>query len=166
MAWSQTAPALPGGSEWTQVGTTSWENNNLKITSVVYTARLNGNGFAVKVVETRQHYRYNFTDLYLRCDIGGVTGTPETGIKGTSGNGSTTAYFTGEAAAGVTVDVVVGFQAEISSSLKTVSFTAPVLLGSTLYFKVGGTWKQATLYRKGNTWKNALAEFKAGGIWK
>lgn len=166
MAWSQTAPTLPGGGEWSQVGTTSWENNNLKITSVVYTARLNGNGFAVKVVETRQHYRYNQTDLYLRCDIGGVTGTPETGIKGTSGNGSTTAYFTGEAAAGVTVDVVVGFRADISSSLKRVSFTAPALLGSTVYFKVSGVWKQATLYRKGGAWKNALAKFKAGGTWK
>ena len=117
MAWSRTAPELPSGSEWTQVGTTSWGNNNLDITSVVSVARLNGKGFAVQVVETRQHYRYNFTDLYLRCDIGGVTGTPETGIKGTSSNGSTTAYFTGEAAAGVTVDVVVGFQAGISSSL-------------------------------------------------
>ena len=166
MAWSTTPPELPGGSEWTQVGTTSWGNNNLDITSVVYTARLNGNGFAVKVVETRQHYRYNFTDLYLRCDIGGVTGTPETGIKGTRGNGSTTAYFTGEAAAGVTVDVVVGFQAEISSSLKKVSFTAPALLGATVFLKVGGVWKRATLYRKGGTWKNALAKFKAGGIWK
>ena len=166
MAWSQTAPTLPGGSEWSQVGTTSWENNNLKITSVVSVARLNGNGFAVKVVETRQHYRYNQTDLYLRCDIGGVTGTPETGIKGTSGNGSTTAYFTGEAAAGVTVDVIVGFQETTSSSLKTVSFTAPALLGSTVYFKVSGVWKQTTLYRKGGAWKNALAKFKAGGTWK
>ena len=166
MAWSQTAPTLPGGSEWSQVGTTSWETNNLKITSVVSVARLNGNGFAVKVVETRQHYRYNQTDLYLRCDIGGVTGTPETGIKGTSGNGSTTAYFTGEAAAGVTVDVIVGFQETTSSSLKTVSFTAPALLGSTVYFKVSGVWKQTTLYRKGGTWKNALAKFKAGGTWK
>lgn len=166
MAWSRTAPELPSGSEWTQVGTTSWGNNNLEITSVVSVARLNGNGLAVQVVETRRHDRYNFTDLYLRCDIGGVTGTPETGIKGTSSNGSTTAYFTGEAAAGVTVDVVVGFRADISSSLKRVSFTAPALLGSTLYFKVGGTWRQTTLYRKGGTWKNALAKFKAGGTWK
>ena len=166
MAWSTTAPELPSGSEWTQVGTTSWENNNLKITSTIFAARLNGNGFAVKVVETRQHYRYNFTDLYLRCDIGGVAGTPETGIKGTSGNGSTTAYFIGEAAAGVTVDVTVGFQETIGSSLKTVSFTAPALLGATVYLKVGGTWKQATLYLKGGTWKNALAKFKSEGAWK
>lgn len=167
MAWSRTAPELPSGSEWTQVGTTSWGNNNLDITSVVSVARLNGKGFAVQVVETRQHYRYNFTDLYLRCDIGGVTGTPETGIKGTSSNGSTTAYFTGEAAAGVTVDVVVGFRADISSSLKRVSFTAPALLGSTVYFKVSGVWKRAQIKVKvGGVWKDAVAKIKVGGTWK
>lgn len=161
MAWSQTAPTLPGGSGWTQVGTTSWGNNNLDITSVVYTARLNGNGFAVKVVETRQHYRYNFTDLYLRCDIGGVTGTPETGIKGTRGNGSTTAYFTGEAAAGVTVDVVVGFQAEISSSLKKVSFTAPDLLGVPFVFNDNGTTRKVAkwMYNDNGTAKNVILKY-------
>ena len=167
MAWSTTPPELPGGSEWTQVGTTSWENNNLKITSVVSVARLNGKGFAVKVVETRLHYRYNQTDLYLRCDIGGVTGTPETGIKGISGNGSTTAYFTGEAAAGVTVDVVVGFQETVSSSLKTVSFTAPAPLGATIYLKVGGVWRPAQIKVKvGGVWKDAVAKIKVGGTWK
>lgn len=167
MAWSTTPPELPGGSEWTQVGTTSWGNNNLDITSVVSVARLNGKGFAVQVVETRQHYRYNFTDLYLRCDIGGVTGTPETGIKGTSGNGSTTAYFTGEAAAGVTVDVVVGFQAGVSSSLKTVSFTVPALLGATFFLKVGGVWKPVQVKVKvGGVWKDAVAKIKVGGTWK
>lgn len=161
MAWSQTAPTLPSGSEWTQVGTTSWENNNLKITSVVYTARLNGNGFAVKVVETRQHYRYNQTDLYLRCDIGGVTGTPETGIKGTSGNGSTTAYFTGEAAAGVAVDVVVGFQETIGSSLKTVSFTAPDLLGVPFVFNDNGTPRKVAkwMYNDNGTAKNVILKY-------
>lgn len=38
-------------------------------------------------------------------------------------------------------------------AVQTAIFTAPAMLGSTLYFKVGGTWKQATLYRKGGTWK-------------
>lgn len=167
MAWSTTPPELPGGSEWTQVGTTSWGNNNLEITSVVSVARLNGKGFAVQVVETRKHDRYNFTDLYLRCDIGGVAGTPETGIKGTSSNGSTTAYFTGEAAAGVTVDVVVGFRADISSSLKTVSFTAPALLGLTVFLKVGGVWKPAQVKVKvGGVWKDAMVKIKVGGTWK
>lgn len=167
MAWSRTAPELPSGSEWTQVGTTSWGNNNLEITSVVSVARLNGNGLAVQVVETRRHDRYNFTDLYLRCDIGGVTGTPETGIKGTSSNGSTTAYFTGEAAAGVTVDVVVGFRADISSSLKRVSFIAPAPLGATVYVKIAGVWKPTQIKVKvGGVWRDAVAKIKVGGTWK
>lgn len=161
MGWSQTAPALPSGSEWSQVGTTSWENNNLKITSVVSVARLNGNSFAVQVVETRQHYRYNQTDLYLRCDIDGVTGEPETGIKGTSGNGSTTAYFTGEAAAGVAVDVVVGFRSDNSSSLKTVSFTAPDLLGVPFMFNDNGTPRKVAkwMYNDNGTAKNVILKY-------
>lgn len=167
MAWSRIEPELPSGSEWTQVGTTSWGNNNLEITSVVSVARLNGKGFAVKVAETRQHFRYNFTDLYLRCDIGGVAGTPETGIKGTSSNGSTTVYFTGEAAAGVTIDVIVGFRADISSSLKTVSFTALAPLGATVFLKVGGVWKPAQVKVKvGGVWRDAVAKIKVGGTWK
>lgn len=166
MAWSQTAPTLPGGSEWTQVGTTTYQDNNTTITSVVYCARLNGQGFALKVDETRVHARFNFTDLYLRCDIGGVAGEPETGIKGTSGNGSTTAYFTGEAAAGVQITVTVSFTGTNYDTRDRFTFTAPELLGSTVYFKVSGVWEQAALYRKGGAWKNALAKFKAGGTWK
>lgn len=164
MAWSRTAPELPGGSEWTQVGTTSWGNNNLIITSVVSVARLNGKGFAVQVVETRQHYRYNFTDLYLRCDIGGVTGTPETGFKGTSGNGSTTAYFTGEAGANVPITVFVGLYARDDDST---TFNAPELLGATVFLKVGGVWRPAQVKVKvGGVWKDAVAKIKVGGTWK
>lgn len=164
MAWSTTPPELPSGSEWTQVGTTSWENNNLKITSVVYTARLNGKGFAVKVAETRQHYRYNFTDLYLRCDIGGVAGEPETGIKGTSGNGSTTAYFIGEAGANVPITVFVGLYARDDDST---TFNAPALLGATVFLKVGGVWKPVQVKVKvGGVWKDAMAKIKVGGTWK
>lgn len=164
MAWSTTPPELPSGSEWTQVGTTSWENNNLKITSVVYTARLNGKGFAVKVAETRQHYRYNFTDLYLRCDIGGVAGEPETGIKGTSGNGSTTAYFIGEAGANVPITVFVGLYARDGDST---TFNAPALLGATVFLKVGGVWRPAQVKVKvGGVWRDAVAKIKVGGTWK
>lgn len=164
MAWSTTPPELPSGSEWTQVGTTSWENNNLKITSVVYTARLNGKGFAVKVAETRQHYRYNFTDLYLRCDIGGVAGEPETGIKGTSGNGSTTAYFIGEAGANVPITVFVGLNAGNGDST---TFNAPALLGATVFLKVGGVWRPAQVKVKvGGVWRDAVAKIKVGGTWK
>ena len=147
MAWSTSAPTLPGGSEWTQVGTTIYQDNTITITSVVYCARLNGQGFALKVNETRNHYRYNFTDLYLRCDIGDVTGTPETGIKGTSGNGSTTAYFTGEAAAGVQIKVTVSLSGSNYDTRDRFTFTAPALLiQRAIWQKQSGKWvKIATL---------------------
>ena len=168
MGWSTSAPTLPGGSAWTKVGTTTYQDNNTTITSVVYCARLNGQGFALKVEETRSHYRYNFTDLYLRCDIGGVTGTPETGIKGTSGNGSTTAYFTGEAAAGVQITVTVSLSGSNYDTRDRFTFTAPELLGPTVYIKVGGTWKQAaSVYiRVSGAWKEGQLKIKVGGEWK
>ena len=146
MAWSTTPPTLPGGSEWTQVGTTIYEDNNTRITSVVYYARLNGNSFALKVEESRIHIRFNLTDLYLRCDIGGVTGTPETGIKGTSGNGSTTVYFTGESAAGVQITVTVSFSGTDHDKRDRFTFAAPALLGPTVYINVNGTAKKVVKF--------------------
>lgn len=146
MAWSTTTPTLPGGSEWTQVGTTIYEDNNTRITSVVYYARLNGNSFALKVEESRIHIRFNLTDLYLRCDIGGVTGTPETGIKGTSGNGSTTVYFTGESAAGVQITVTVSFSGTDHDKRDRFTFAAPALLGPTVYINVNGTAKKVVKF--------------------
>ena len=146
MAWSTTAPTLPGGSEWTQVGTTIYEDNNTRITSVVYYARLNGNIFALKIEESRIHIRFNLTDLYLRCDIGGVTGTPETGIKGTSGNGSTTVYFTGESAAGVQITVTVSFSGTNHDTRDRFTFTAPALLGPTVYINVNGTARKVVKF--------------------
>ena len=167
MAWSTTAPELPSGSEWTQVGTTTYQDNNTQITSVVYCARLNGKGFALKVDETRTHIRYNVTDLYLRCDIDGVTGTPETGIKGTSSNGSTTAYFTGEADAGVQITVTVSQNGTDYDTRDRFTFTAPKLLGATIYVKIGGVWKPAQVKVKvGGVWKDAVAKIKVGGTWK
>ena len=146
MAWSTTAPELPGGSEWTQVGTTIYQDNTITITSVVYCARLNGQGFALKVDEKRSHAIGNSTALYLRCDIGGVTGTPETGIKGTSGNGSTTAYFTGEAAAGVQITVTVSFSGTDYDTRDRFTFAAPALLGPTVYINVNGTAKKVVKF--------------------
>ena len=147
MGWSLTAPTLPGGSEWAQVGTTSVETDNLKITSTIYAARLDGNGFAVRVTETRTFYKSYFDQTYHRCDIGGVTGTPETGIKGTSGNGSTTAYFTGEAAAGVQIKVTVSLRDSNYDTRDRFTFTAPALLiQRAIWQKQSGKWvKIATL---------------------
>lgn len=166
MAWSTTPPQLPSGSEWTQVGTTFYQDNNTTITSVVYCARLSGKGFALKVEEKRANARFDFIDLYLRCDVGGVTGDPETGIKGTR-NGSTTAYFTGEAAAGVQIIVIVNLNGTRYDKHDNCAFTAPELLGATVFLKVGGVWRPSQVKVKiGGVWKDAVAKIKVGGTWK
>ena len=168
MGWSTSAPTLPSGSSWAQVGTTSVETNNLKITSTIYAARLDGNGFAVRVTETRTFYKSNFDQTYHRCDIGGVTGTAYTGSWPANSGDTVSYYFTGEAAAGASIKVTVGRQADSTGDMKSSTFTAPALLGPTVYIKVGGTWKQATsvYIRVSGAWKDALVKIKVGGSWK
>lgn len=169
MGWSTSAPTLPSGSSWTQVGTTSWENNHIKITSVVYVARLENEGIAVRITETRtQQGTYWQTDNYMRVDIGGTTGTAYTTAWAASSGVAKSIYYTGTAAAGVTVKVTVGYRQDVSSSLKTVSFTTPALLGPTVYIKVGEVWKQASaVYIKvSGAWKEGQLKFKTGGAWK
>ena len=168
MGWSTSAPTLPAGSAWAQVGTTSVETNNLKITSTIYAARLDGNGFAVRVTETRTFYKSNFNQTYHRCDIGGVTGTAYTGSWPANSGDTVSYYFTGEAAAGASITVTVGRQADSTGDMKSSTFTAPALLGPTVYIKVGGTWKQAaSVYiRVSGAWKDALVKIKVGGSWK
>ena len=168
MGWSTSAPTLPSGSAWAQVGTTSVETNNLKITSTIYAARLDGNGFAVRVTETRTFYKSNFNQTYHRCDIGGVTGTAYTGSWPANSGDTVSYYFTGEAAAGASITVTVGRQADSTGDMKASTFAAPALLGPTVYIKVGGTWKQAaSVYiRVSGAWKDALAKINIGGSWK
>ena len=168
MGWSTSAPTLPGGSAWVQVGTTSVETNNLKITSTIYAARLDGNGFAVRVTETRTFYKSYFNQTYHRCDIGGVTGTAYTGSWPANSGDTVSYYFTGEAAAGASITVTVGRQADSTGDMKASTFAAPALLGPTVYIKVGGTWKQAaSVYiRVSGAWKDALVKIKVGGTWK
>ena len=167
MAWSQTAPALPSGSAWEQEKSISGWSNHWNFTGKLYIARLNGNQFAIKAELTSANGTYGTyyppSNWKLRCDVGGVTGTEDTSF-GVS-KGTTTFYFVGEAGEGVTITANVG-GVDAAVAVQTATFTAPALLGATLYFKVGGVWKQAALYRKGGTWKNALAKFKAGGTWK
>lgn len=167
MAWSQTAPELPSGSAWEQEKSISGWSNHWNFTGKLYIARLNGNQFAIKAELTSANGSYGTyyppAKWKLRCDVGGVTGTEDTSFSVTKG--TTTFYFVGEAGEGVTITAKVG-GVDAAVAVQTATFTAPALLGSTLYFKVGGVWKQATLYRKGGAWKNALAKFKAGGIWK
>lgn len=167
MAWSQTAPELPSGSAWEQEKSVSGAANHWSLSGKLYIARLNGRQFAIKAELTSTNGSYGTyyppAKWKLRCDIGGVTGTEDTSFGVTKG--TTTFYFVGEAGEGVTITANVG-GVDAAVAVQTATFTAPALLGSTLYFKVGGTWKRATLYRKGGTWKNALAEFKTGGTWK
>ena len=168
MGWSTSAPTLPSGSAWAQVGTSSVETNNLKITSTIYAARLDGNGLAVRVTETRTFYKSYFNQTYHRCDIGGVTGTAYTGSWPANSGDTVSYYFTGEAAAGASITVTVGRQADSTGDMKASAFAAPALLGPTVYINVGGTWKQAaSVYiRVSGAWKDAMVKIKVGGTWK
>ena len=169
MGWSFTAPTLPSGSSWVQKGTTFWENNHIKITSVVYVARLENEGIAVCITETRtQQGIYWQTDNYMRVDVGGTTGTAYTGAWDANSGVAESIYYTGTAAAGVTVKVTVGYNQDASSSLQTVSFAAPELLGPTVYIKVGGAWKNASkVYVKSSgAWKEGQLKINVGGAWK
>ena len=168
MGWSTSAPTLPAGSAWAQAGTTSVETSNLKITSTIYAARLDGNGFAVRVTETRTFYKSYFDQTYHRCDIGGVTGTAYTGSWPANSGDTVSYYFTGEAAAGASITVTVGRQTDSTGDMESSTFTAPALLGPTVYINVGGTWKQATsvYIRVSGAWKDAPVKIKVGGSWK
>ena len=171
MGWSLTAPTLPSGSEWVQKDTISISNNQLNVTGTVFCARLADQGFALKIVEKRIFHltNPNFTDFYKtyhRCDVAGVTGNAYTESNFGNSGSTKTYYFTGIAAAGAAVKVVVGVKAD--SVTQEISFTAPALLGPTVYIKVGGTWKQATsvYIRVSGAWKDALVKIKVGGSWK
>ena len=168
MGWSTSAPTLPAGSAWAQVGTTSVETNNLKITSTIYAARLDGNGFAVRVTETRTFYKSYFDDTYHRCDIAGVTGTAYTGSWPANSGDTVSYYFTGEAAAGASIKVTVGRKADSTGDMKSSTFSAPELLGPTVWLNVGGTWKQASaVYVKSSgAWKEGQLKINVGGAWK
>ena len=168
MSWSTTAPALPNGSSWEEKGTTFWENNNIRIVSTVSVARLDGDQIAVRITETRTKIgTYWQTDNYMRVDIGGTTGTAYTTAWSANSGVAASIYYTGTAAAGTTIEVIVGYHG-VSSSMKSVSFTAPELLGPTVYIKVGGAWKQASkVYVKSSgAWKEGQLKIKTGGAWK
>lgn len=171
MGWSLTAPTLPSGSSWVQKDTIRISNNQLDVTGTLYFARLKDTGFALKLVEKRSFHltNPNFTDFYKtyhRCDVAGVTGTAYTENDFGNSGSTKTYYFTGTAAPGASIKVIVGVK--VDNSVQTISFTAPALLGPTVYIKVGGTWKQATaVYIKSSgTWKEGQLTIKTGGAWK
>lgn len=171
MGWSLTAPTLPGGSEWVQKGTISISNNQLDVTGTISIARLEGTNFALKIVEKRTFHltNPNLTDFYKtyhRCDVAGVTGTAYTESNFGNSGSTKTYYFTGIAAAGAAIKVVVGVKAD--NSTQEFSFTAPALLGPTVYINVGVTWKQASaVYVKSSgAWKEGQLKINVGGEWK
>lgn len=170
MGWSTSAPTLPSGSSWVQKGTTSWENNHIRITSTVSVARLDGDQIAVRITETRTQIGTLWqTDNYMRVDVGGVTGTAYTTAWSANSGVAKSIYFTGAANAEVTVKVTVGYSTNVSASLKTVSFTAPELLGNAVWVNVGGTWKKAkAVYVKlvSGVWTKARVKINVGGAWK
>lgn len=169
MGWSTSAPTLPSGSSWAQQGTTTWENNHIRITSIVYVARLADNGIAVKITETRtQIGTYWLTDNYMRVDIGGTTGAAYTTAWSANSGTAKSIYYTGTADAGVTVDVKVGYREDTSASIKTVSFTAPALLGPSVYVKINGSWQKASAVyvKSAGAWKVGQLKVKTGGEWK
>lgn len=99
MGWSLTAPTLPSGSSWVQKDTIKISNNQLDVTSTLYLARLEGTGFALKLVEKRTFHltNPNFTDFYKtyhRCDVSGVTGTAYTENHFGNSGSTKTYYFT------------------------------------------------------------------------
>ena len=168
MAWSQTAPELPSGSAWEQEKSISGVSNHWNLTGKLYIARLNGRQFAVKAELTSTNGTYGTyyppRKWTLQCDIGGVTGAEDTSF--TVVKGTVTFYFVGEAGGGVNITVTVG-GVDAAFGPKTVVFTAPALLGATVYIKTGGGWKPAQVKVKtGSGWKDAVAKFKAGGTWK
>ena len=144
MGWSTTAPTLPNGSEWTQVGTISITNAQLDVTGTVFCARLADQGFALKIVETRTFHltNPNFTEFYKtyhRCDVAGVTGEAYTESSFGNSGSTKTYYFTGIAAPGASIKVIVGVK--VDNSTQTIPFTAPeLLIQRAIWQKQSGKW--------------------------
>ena len=127
----------------------------------MYVARLDGTNFAVKVTETRTFYKTGFTDVYHRCDVAGVTGTAATGTWPSNSGSTVNYYFTGVAAAGASIKVVVGRKADSTADMITKTFTAPALLGPQLQINVGGTSRKVlkVVLNVGGTAKEAAVKY-------
>ena len=168
MAWSTTAPEPPSGSAWEQEKSVSGRSNHWSLSGKLYIARLNGRQFAVKAELTSDNGSYGTyyppEKWKLRCDIGDVTGTEDTSFD--VSKGTTTFYFVGEAGEGVNITAKVG-GVGAAVAVQTATFTAPALLGASIYVKIGGVWKPAQIKVKvGGVWKDAVAKIKVGGTWK
>lgn len=165
MAWSLNAPELPSGSAWEQEKSVSGAANHWRLTGKLYIARLNGRQFAIKAVLTSGNGEYGTyyppEKWKLRCDIGGVAGTEDTSF-GVS-KGTTTFYFVGEAGEGVTITAKVG-GVDAAVAVQTATFTAPALLGDTIWLNVNGIPKRTNrvLLNVNGTAKEVLIKFNKG----
>ena len=164
MGWSLTAPTLPGGSEWVQKDTIYISNNQVDVTGTISIARLEGTNFALKIVETRTFHltNPNFTDFYKtyhRCDVAGVTGEAYTESRFGSSGSTKTYYFTGIAAAGASIKVVVGVK--VDNVTKEFSFASPALLGLPFVFNDNGTPRKVAkwMYNDNGTAKNVILKY-------
>lgn len=168
MAWSITAPELPSGSAWEQEKSVSGSANHWSLSGKLYIARLSGRQFAVKAELTSGNGSYGTyyppEKWKLRCDVGDVTGTADTSFD--VSKGTTTFYFVGDAGEGVNITAKVG-GVGAAVAVQTATFTAPALLGASIYVKIGGVWKPVQVKVKvGGIWKDAMVKIKVGGTWK
>lgn len=169
--WTETAPALPSGSTYVQNKTFSGSSNHWAMSGNVSIARLDGNGFVIKLVATSSNGSYG--DYYapsswlLRCDIGSTQGGEDTsfGVK----KGTSTFYYIGEASPNTTIKVNINGVGGIGSAVatQTITFSAPASLGIMVYVNVNRTWKQATPWVNiGGTWKQVVPYINNAGTWK
>lgn len=162
MAWSLNAPELPSGSAWEQEKSISGVSNHWRLTGKLYIARLNGGQFAIKAELTSGNGEYGTyyppNKWTLRCDIGGVTGTADTSFD--VSKGTTTFYFVGKAGEGVTITAKVG-GVGAAVAVQTATFTAPALLGDTIWLNVNGIPKRTNrvLLNVNGTAKEVLIKF-------
>lgn len=162
MAWSLNAPELPSGSAWEQEKSVYGRANHWSLSGTLHIARLNGRQFAVKAELTSGNGSYGTyyppEKWTLRCDIGGVTSTADTSFD--VSKGTTTFYFVGEAGEGVTITAKVG-GVGAAVAVQTATFTAPALLGDTIWLNVNGIPKRTNrvLLNVNGTAKEVLIKF-------
>lgn len=162
MAWSTTAPELPSGSAWEQEKSVYGRANHWSLSGKLYIARMNGRQFAIKAELTSDNGSYGTyyppANWKLRCDIGDVTGTEDTSFE--VSKGTTTFYFVGEAGESVTITAKVG-GVGAAVAVQTATFTAPALLGDTIWLNVNGIPKRTNrvLLNVNGTAKEVLIKF-------
>lgn len=162
MAWSLNAPELPSGSAWEQEKSVYGRANHWSLSGTLHIARLNGRQFAIKAELTSGNGSYGTYyppgKWKLRCDIGGVSGTEDTSFD--VSKGTTTFYFVGDAGDGVNITAKVG-GVGAAVAVQTATFTAPALLGDTIWLNVNGIPKRINrvLLNVNGTAKEVLIKF-------